>query len=566
MPGELLVKYKNSASVQKHSTARNKAKLIKPFKALGIERWVLSKNQKLNDVLQQLKSNPDVEIVEPNYRRYPRAIRAAASNYPNNSSRLQQAGLTSLWGKSVVNGAPKVKIAVFDDGFDIDHEDLAANIVDSFDALDNDNNARPEICVDENGQFIPDDNGDPFTEHHGTEVLGVVGAVRNNGIGIDGASDNAELYPVRLGCNYTVAAELAAVDWAIQKGVDIVSISYGGPMYSELERVAFQKLVTENILVVAAAGNDDVDNDRIIDYPSGLDLPNVFTIAGTNGANELAEWSQWGQTTVDLAAPGENFATTNLSSGLQKYVQSVSGTSFSSPMVAGVLASLMTRDPIQSDVIPPVYRARAALMLAAKRFSVTSKAKLAGDGYIDANAAWSELNSLQPVIVVKSIKIDDSENGNNNGEVDPGESIKLRLQLENQGTDADYFQATVESSDIPMTSYSFEDSLKGFTPATHSYVSREYTIPVDFGDVTQQQDILFSVTILGDYSGGSFSTTRYFTLDTGSLESGAPVESSIRKNDDNQDELHFYHIDVPTGMKSLTIRLNPSLNGASHDL
>lgn len=565
--GELLVKYRPASVLAKASNAiRQKARSLQDFPTFNVERWKLPSGITMKAAITQLKADPAVEIVEPNYRRYPRFTVSGQTANGQESARLSQVHLDTLWNQPVTR-QQKVRIAVIDDAFYIDHPDLLPNVAMAYDAINNNNDPSPQVCADSINT-----NGSN-TEDHGTEVLGVVGAVRGNGIGIDGASDNAEIYPVRISCDYTVAAELAAVQWAIQQQVDIISISYGGPMYSELERTAFQEALNKEIMVVVAAGNYDIDNDKVRDYPSGLDLPNIFAIAGTNGVNELASWSQWGQTTVDLAAPGENFGTTYHDSTIDNtsgpYTDGLQGTSFSAPLIAGILASLMARDPVYNSTKSDwgsVFRARAALMQTALPFVNTAKGRLAVDGYADAMAAYNKLtnNSLEPTIVIKSININDSATGNNNGQIDPGETVSLELTLENQGTDAADISGNLSSNSIPGFSQNFtinttNSTIPGYQSTTQTFGSYTTNFTLNAGNLPVQQGILFSLGLQGTFFQGTrnFSTTRYFRLDYSSLDNGNIISGTLRKNGDTQDEIDAYHIDVPSNVKTLSLKLNP---------
>ncbi len=556
VPGELLVKYKKGVRSKLSRGMRQKVRVKGRYARLGVELWKSPPTLSLRQAMAQLKNDPAVEVVEPNYRRYPRSSHTAALSQAN--ARLEQIRLTELWEQPVTR-TEKVKIAVIDDAFDIQHSDLRDNIVAAYDAVNDDNDPGPsDDCTNGAGVVVP--------EEHGTMVLGVLGAVRGNDIGIDGASDNAALYPIGIGCNYTVAAELAAVEWAISQNVDIINASYGGPMYSELERQAFQKTLQHKIVVVVAAGNFELNNDWVADYPSGLDLPNILAVSATDAGNELAPWAQWGQTTVDIAAPGEYLGSTSyINDG---YVANIGGTSFSAPLVTGVLASLIRRDPfpLAEDLL--VYRAQGALLAAAQTMPNTPKARLATDGYADAMAAYEKLQKLEPVIVIRSIMVDDSETGNDNGAVEPGESVVLRLTLENKGMDATEFQAYLSSPDIPALGETKNASLRGFDSERVDYGSLTLDFPVDFSGVAAQQAVPFQLDLSGTYLFGteSFAYSRYFSISTAALKNAVTVEGTMRDQQNAQADMHLYHIDIPRGARNLVIRLVTESNVATNKL
>ena len=555
VPGELLVKFKQPLASNKvrAKAGRFKARSKARYKALGIELWELDNSQNLQKTIAALQSDPNVALVEPNYRRYPRIISTQAVDYPQNESRLNDLNLPKLWtiDETAYRKQNKVKVAVIDDAFAINHEDLNANIVLPYDAIDGGNDPSPEICVNPGTNIPTYPPNDPFyIESHGTLVAGVVGAVSNNSIGIDGAGDNASIIPIRIGCNYSVSYELRAFNYAIQQNVDIINISWGGPQFSEMERLGIVELLKEDILIVTAAGNFDTDNDRIIDYPSGLDLPNILSVAAVSDAQVLLAWSQYGQTSVDIAAPGD-FITTSTHTGAYK---SVLGTSFSAPFVAGVAASLLARSSEQTTAL----EIKAAIMASATPFSDGLKARLATDGYVDAFAAYQALNDPKPLPVISQIEVDDSVNtGNNNGVVDPGEIVNLKITLDNIGIEADSLSAILRSSTLGGIYTALSMSFPGFDQANFQYgrVVMEFS-GVDFNEFYQSQNVEFALHLTSHYGiNKEAQVSRYFTIDTGSLEIGTPVRNTIRSNDDNQDEFHYYHVNLEKTEKELLITL-----------
>jgi len=553
VPGELLIKYKQPVpqARAKARATKHKARRKSLGRKLGIEHWVLDKSQNTQQVIAELKQDPNIAIVEPNYRRYPRSAHST-SDYPRNYARLNDLKLPQVWeiDKTIYRQQNKVKIAVIDDAFDIDHVDLKDNIVAPFDALNGGSDPRPQTCFKPETNIPQDDP--PQKESHGTAVLGVVGAVISNDEGIDGAGDDALIVPIRISCNYTVEAEVKAFEYAIEQGVDIISISWGGPQYSEFERMSIVKMLKENILIITAAGNFDVDNDRVQDYPSGLDLPNIMSVAAHNEDGNLAYWSQYGQTTVDIAAPGTEVSTTTLNNN---YLPKVEGTSFAAPFVAGVAASLLSRSSRQTHILD----IKAAIMASATPFTDDLKARLVTDGNVDAFAAYSALNDPVPLPIIAKIEVDDSGiTGNNNGEVDPGESVVLKVTIENIWEDANVITSVLLSEPMGgLIGREVITDLKGFDPESFQYNRSVLEFPVDFNGLYQDQNIGFELHLTSHYSADNTSVTavRYFTVDTGSLVLGTQINNKMRLNDDNQDELHYYHVNVNDSHKNLSINL-----------
>ncbi|MDH5256577.1 MAG: S8 family serine peptidase [Gammaproteobacteria bacterium] len=561
--GELLILFKGNQpnspvdannsvfqSLIKRKASKYKVRKRKVISKKGIEHWKLDDSVNLQTIIKELKSDPDVLLVEPNYRRYPRAEilidGSTAKNYSDNT--LAQINLDKLRSKFNTPVVNEPVVAILDDGFDIDHEDLV--YVSPYDALDKDFNPRPDTCLDSISNIT-------LSESHGTRVMGVLAAKVGNGIGIDGATESTNIIPIRLGCNYTVAAEIEALDWAREKGARIINMSWGAPQYSAAEYIMLADLSSNDMLLVAAAGNYEVNNDRLPDYPSGLDLPNIIAVTSLDYDNTLSGWSQYGQTSVDIAAPGgELIIGTTFPN--DKYVNTT-GTSFSAPMVSGLAASLLARNPNAT-----IYDVKGAILGSAVSFSDNLKGRLTTDGYPDALAAHNLLNQIpKPVPLIKSIIIDDSA-GNNNHRYDAGENVSLVITIENAWGDADSLDLSLSSSDLGILPIqrTVQSGLAGLVDEIDTdgslktaYGKLEVSFPVDFGVRTQSQGILFTLDISGTYASNtkSFQYQRAFTIDTGSLIAGRAVQNRLRTH--AQDDAHYYSLYVPEKKAELTVNL-----------
>lgn len=543
VPGEVLVQYKTTAK-QKAKIGllqRHRAKLKQRFQHLPIEQWQLPSDLSVVSAIQSLKDDPNVAVVEPNYRRYPASISRALpiegpGQYDNQKLPLEQVAIPSLWDK--VTGDPSVIVAVIDDAFDINHPDLQQNIYKPYDLADDDNDPSPvDNCLD------PDLN-QTIEEDHGTTVLGIIGAGTNNGIGIAGAAWNVSVMPLRISCLYDVASEVAAFEYAVKNGASIINTSYGGPMYSVVEQNAMQQLKDQDVLLVAAAGNFDTNNDKIQDYPSGLDLPNIIAVAASDGQGELTPWSHYGATSVDVAAPGLNYYTTMVG---DRYGTVSGGTSYSAPIVASIAALLKSSNPSLLN-----FQDLRGAILGGVTPLTNSQGRLVSDGQVDALKAYDIISQTdqQPVIVIRKIVIDDSR-GNNNGQIDKDEEITVKLTIENVGTIANDVVFNL-SSDVldqavhyqgPAIMYSGDTTEASFDIGSISLESSSY------------QEILFALDIETNVNGSLAQTTRHFYLDWGGLDSGKSVIGKLKKTGSSFDEIHFYHIDVPANTAKLKIEV-----------
>ena len=322
VPGELLVKYRPSvrASASEYFTSRWSISTIRSFKRIGVQHLKLPKDMTVEEALKIYHNDPSVEYAEPNYLRY------AAATTPNDTL------FSNLWGLNnpadididapeawdITTGNSNVVVAVLDSGVDYKHPDLAANIWTNQTEL----TGSPGVDDDGNGKiddtrgwdFIDDDNDPVDSDDHGTHVAGTIAAVGNNGTGITGVVWTAQIMPLRFLDAFgsgSVANAIEAIDYAIDKGARIINASYGSYTFSMAERDAIARARDAGILFVAAAGNDNWDNDSASkNYPSSYNLANIIAVAATDQSDYRASFSNYGVNSVDVAAPGTSIFST----------------------------------------------------------------------------------------------------------------------------------------------------------------------------------------------------------------------------------------------------------------
>ena len=252
------------------------------------------------------------------------------------------------------DGTPKVVIAIVDDGTEWRHEDLRANVWTNEDeipgnGIDDDNNG----FIDDvhgvnfsNGDVADNDPTASPVNRHGTSVAGSASAVTDNNVGIAGAAWNAEMMHVNNACPGSgdgICNGYAGILYAAANGADIINASWGGEVTDDQEVKHIDQtldLATDmGALVVAAAGNSNSSNDLFRDYPARS--PRVLSVGATEKATRRrAGFSNYGRL-VNVFAPGVGILTTGVGND---YVL-INGTSFSSPLTAGVAALVKTRFP-----------------------------------------------------------------------------------------------------------------------------------------------------------------------------------------------------------------------------
>jgi subtilisin family serine protease/subtilisin-like proprotein convertase family protein len=254
----------------------------------------------------------------------------------------------------VVTSGPLV--AVLDTGVDYNHPDLAANVWTNpgeveADGLDNDGNG---FVDDYYGYDFVNNDADPMDDYgHGTHVAGTIAAVGNNGIGVAGVGWDTKVMALKfmnvLGFGLESDA-IRALDYAVAQGATISNNSWGGiGVPDPFLYLAIQNAGAAGHIFVAAAGNDSLDTDLVPGYPAGFDLDNIVSVAATDHNDDLAWFSNFGATTVDLAAPGDNIVSTVPAGGQplsdpSGYI-AASGTSMASPHAAGVVALVRGQHP-----------------------------------------------------------------------------------------------------------------------------------------------------------------------------------------------------------------------------
>ncbi len=254
----------------------------------------------------------------------------------------------------VSTGKAGTLLAVVDTGIDRTHQDLAVNIWKNpgeicGNFLDDDADGYVDNCY---GINVIDGSGDIVDEEgHGTFVSSVAAAAGNNGVGMAGVTWQASLMSIKfLGpSGGTVADFLEAVEFARSRGVRVMNLSFGSYSYSQAEKDAIGS--STDTLFLAAAGNNRFNNDIYPLYPAGYDLPNLVAVAASNESDQLASFSNYGITSVHLAAPGTNI----LGASPRNIYDTSSGTSAATAVVSGAAALVLSVYP---SLKPPDLKER----------------------------------------------------------------------------------------------------------------------------------------------------------------------------------------------------------------
>jgi len=287
-------------------------KSLGKINGLDVHIVQLPANANEHAVANLLAHNPDIKFAEVDEVVSP----SATANDPLLSTewQLPKINTATAWNTSTGAG---ITVAVLDSGVQSNHPDLQANLVPGWNVYNNNSNTN-------------DVNG------HGTAVAGVIAAIGNNGIGVVGVAYHARIMPVRMtdaSCYTTLSIVASALTWAADHGADVANISYSNLYKSSTVIAAATYLRNKGGETVVSANNDAIDEGT-------ANTTSMITVSATDQNNALASFSSWGPM-VDLAAPGVQVGTTLWNSGYGWGT----GTSFSTPVVAGTVALVMSANP-----------------------------------------------------------------------------------------------------------------------------------------------------------------------------------------------------------------------------
>jgi len=316
VPGRILVQPRPGlpeAALEKILKAHG-GKSVGRIEAIGVHIVQLPPNASEKAVAALLSKNKHLKFAEPDMIYKPDTT--ANDPYFGNAWHLPKIQATTAWGTT---RGDEITIAILDSGVDANHADLAGKLVAGWNFYDNNSNTSDVYG-------------------HGTKVAGAAAATTDNAMGVASVAGNARIMPIRItdtsGMGYT-SMMAKGLTWAADRGVRVANISFGGAGSSTVQSAA-QYLKNKGGLLIMAAGNSGSESTIA---PSDT----LVVVSGTTSSDARASWSSYGRF-VDVAAPGAGIWTTVRGGSYS----AVSGTSFASPVTAGVVALMMAANPVLS--------------------------------------------------------------------------------------------------------------------------------------------------------------------------------------------------------------------------
>lgn len=440
-------------------------------------------------VASKIKKLSNVEWAEPQYIRKLAAVPKNTSSFtPNDPYYYQQYNLAKIdapdaW--SISKGNPNVIIAIVDDGVDWSHPDLYGNIWHNPNWQTDAAFPGDSIGWDFGGATgTPDNNPMEDVPAHGTFVAGIASAVTNNNLGISGIGFNCKIMAVKVSegditsnNEPLIVYGFQGIQYAVDHGAKVINCSWGGGGYSQAEQDVINYAISKGVLVVAAAGNDAVNESF---YPAAY--KGVLSVGATDANDVISYYSNYGPN-VDVMAPGNNISSTWQPNTY--LLPGGDGTSFASPLAAGLAGLVVSRFPnynplqvaqqirVNSDIIDTLS-ANAAYY------------HQMGYGRINAYKALADSNSQ--AIRADDIQFFDNAPGdNNNGILEPGETISILIKFKNYLSPVNNINvvlqnynsySTLENSNFTITHLGTMDSLDNSTAMFT--VKLDSTLPANY--------------------------------------------------------------------------------------
>ncbi|HLH54543.1 MAG TPA: S8 family peptidase [Verrucomicrobiae bacterium] len=325
----------------------HRARLLHELGRGGLQIIAVPPTQTATNLVEEYRRSGLVEFAEPDYIRHttitgpndPKYLDGTLwglNNYGQNGG-TPHADIGAVGAWDLMTSASNIVVAVLDTGIRYTHEDLAANMwVSPTDGSHGTNSYA--------GGNDPNDD-----EGHGTLMAGVIGGLGNNGKGVVGVAWNVRLMACKCFNSAGASSDsaiVAAIDYARQNGARIISASFDSTNFGIALSNAVYRSAQDGIIFVSSCGNNAANVDVTPHYPACFGIDNIVSVAYTTRNDILGQYSNYGRTNVDLAAPGAAiyscFFTSDTAYLGSPYLE---GTSYAAAYVSGALALVLAYFP-----------------------------------------------------------------------------------------------------------------------------------------------------------------------------------------------------------------------------
>jgi subtilisin family serine protease len=320
--GQVIVKFREeridvAQGVPSNFYSTNNVSFIGKTNPANIVVIKIDDGKSVQQKINELKSDPNVEYAEPNYYAKPLTIYDQLWGLNNTGQLITNEGASGTVDADIdaveawtVGEGQGVVVAVIDSGVAYKHHDLLPNMWNGTNCKSH-NGSNLGGCV--HGYSFREDGNDNnplprdfnYAHSHGTHVAGTIAGFGKGNNRVTGVAPKAVIMGIDTDLSYS--GIINSIYFAKHNGAKIINASFGGPSYSQAMYDAIQDFGNAGGLFVAAAGNDNNNNDGSVkSYPASYNLPNVISVAATDFNDEITSFSNYGATSVHVGAPGKS--------------------------------------------------------------------------------------------------------------------------------------------------------------------------------------------------------------------------------------------------------------------
>lgn len=473
----------------------------KPHTLRNFYRIKVNSETEKKAILESLNNNKGVIYAEPERKHQLLFIPDDPIAAPGNTQGKYLSVIKAFEAWDINKGDPNLIIAIVDSGSDLDHPDLVdnlyLNLADPVNGVDDDGDGKIDNY---RGWDFADDDNDPEADNdpHGTEVAGQAAATTNNGVGIAGVGFNSKYMPLKSfkSSNDEFQGGFEAIVYAADMGCKVINLSWGahegGYLQYEQDFINYAAL-EKDVVIVAAAGNT---NAKLDFYPASYD--HVISVGATKEDDRKTSFSTYSYK-IDLMAPGEKIYSTSENGN---YNTNTSGTSFSSPLVAGAAALVRSE-----------YPALNALQVIEKlRITSDDIYGVSGNGAFEGMLGKGRLNVFRALDenISPSVRFRDISYKETTGQVFFGDTLKIRGNFINYLQPTPNLRVTISSTSSYATIISNE-FIAGPMSTLDTVKNTESPFKVFIHEDTPPET---SIVLRVDYKDGFYEDFQYLEITT----------------------------------------------------